>query len=143
MGGMTENELLQIAVAAAGSLLNIFSLFFTLVSAYVVALYWFLFKAPRTLKFVAFFILTLAFIFIAAMGWNLQYLGEGIHNAWAALPNKATGMKSLGPPLIVRTVFIDGQHLTAWVAWGIGFIVYALLGYLTFLYRWAHSATAE
>jgi hypothetical protein len=143
MGGITENELLQIAVAASATLLNIFSLFFTLVSAYVVALYWFLFKAPRTLKFVAFFILTLAFVFIAAMGWNLQYLGEGIHHAWAGLAHKATGMESLGPPLIVRTVFIDGQHLTAWVAWGIGCIVYMLLGYLTFLYRWQKDATAD
>ena len=138
-GGMTENELLQIAVSAANMLLDIFSLFFTIVSAYVVALYWFLFKAPRVLKFVAFMILTLAFIFIAAMGWNLQYLGEGIHHAWGTLGNKVTGMDSLGPPLIVRTIFIDGQHLTAWIAWGIGFTVYALLGYLTFFYRWRQT----
>ena len=36
-------------------------------------------------------------------------------------------------------VNIDGQHLTAWIAWGIGFTVYALLGYLTFFYRWRQT----
>jgi hypothetical protein len=137
---MTESDLLQVSLNAAGTLLNIFSLFFAIVSAYVVVLYLFLYKAPNTLKFSAFLLLSLAFIFIAAMSWNLQYIGEGIHHAWGALSKRATGMTTLGPPLIVRTFFVDSQVLTAWIAWGIGFIVYAILGYLTFFYRWPHAA---
>ncbi|MEJ2123513.1 MAG: hypothetical protein P8Y67_03835 [Alphaproteobacteria bacterium] len=95
------------------------------------------------MRFVAFLLVTLAFIFIAAMGWNLQYLGEGIHHAWEALPSKATGMPTLGPPFIVRTIFIDGQILTAWIAWGIGFFVYLMLTYLTFCFRWPKKTSAE
>lgn len=135
---MTESDLLQVALNASGTLLNIFSLFFAIVSAYVAVLYLFLYKAPNTLKLSAFLLLTLAFIFIAAMGWNLQYIGEGIHHAWGMLSKRATGMVTLGPPLIVRIFFVNSQVLTAWVAWGIGFIVYILLGYLTFFYRWTH-----
>lgn len=138
---MTEYELLQISIDAASTLLSIFSLFFGFVSAYVVALYLFLFRAPLALRFLAFLLLTLAFIFIAAMGWNLQYLGEGVHHAWAALKPKATGMETLGPPLIVRTVFVDGQLFTAWVSWAMGAVVYMLLAYLTFIYRWTHRST--
>lgn len=133
---MQESELLQVSVSAAGTLLNVFSLFFAVVSAYVVAVYFFLYRAPVALKLVAFLLLTMAFVFFAAMGWNLQYLGEGIHHAWSGLTNRATGMDSLGPPLIVRTVFIDGGMVTAWAAWSMGLIVYMLLIYLTFFYRW-------
>ena len=140
---MTESELLQVSLSAAGTLLSIFSLFFGFISAYVVALYLFLHRAPLALKFLAFLLVTLAFIFIAAMGWNLQYIGEGIHHAWAGLDHRATGLANLGPPLIVRTIFIDSHELTGWVAWGMGGILYVLLGYLTFVYRWPHRATAE
>ncbi len=106
---MSESELLQISMSAAGTLLSVFSLFFGIVSAYIVALYFFLHQAPAALKLLAFLLLSLAFLVLAAMGWNLQYLGEGIHHAWTALPAKATGMDSLGPPLIVRSIFIDGR----------------------------------
>ncbi len=139
---MTESELLQISLDAASTLLSIFSLFFGFVSAYVVALYLFLYRAPLALRLLAFLLVTLGFIFIAAMGWNLQYLGEGIHRAWAALGTKTTAMETLGPPLIVRTVFVDGQIATAWLSWFMGAIVYALLWYLTFIYRWTHRAAA-
>jgi hypothetical protein len=140
---MTETELLQISISAASTLLEIISLFFGLVSAYIVALYLFLYGAPITLRLLAFLLVTLAFIFIAAMGWNLQYLGEGIHHAWAALSHKTTGLTTLGPPFIVRTIFIDGQFLTAWIAWGVGFSVYLMLAYLTFFFRWPERAAIE
>jgi hypothetical protein len=136
---MTEAGLLETSVNAAEMLLNIFSLFFAIVSAYVVALYFFLYRAPSALKVLSFTLLTLAFIFIAAMSWNLQYIGEGLHHAWAALPKRATGLNTLGPPFIVRTVFIDSQVLTAWIAWSIGFIVYGTLTYLTFIHRWPQT----
>ncbi len=137
---MTEYELLQISIDAAAALLSLLSLFFGFVSAYVVALYFFLYRVPLALKLLAFLLVTLAFIFIAAMGWNLQYLGEGIHHAWAGLRVKASAMETLGPPLIVRTFFIDGRVFTAWLFWFIGAMVYVLLWYLTFIYRWPHRA---
>ena len=53
-----------------------------------------------------------------------------------------TTCRSLGPPLIVRTVFINGQIVTAWLSWFMGAIVYVFLWYLTFVYRWPHRAAA-
>lgn len=140
---MSESELLQITVSVAGTLLSVFSVFFGIVSAYVVALYLFLHQAPLPLRLLAFFLLTMAFVVIAAMGWHMQYLSEGIHVAWTALKTKATGMSSLGPPTIARTLLVDGRVFTAWTAWSLYGIVYVLLAYLTFIYRWPHRAPAE
>jgi hypothetical protein len=142
---MSESELLQIGLAAEGAALSLVSLFFAVVSAYIVAVYFFLHQAPAALKLVAFMLLTLAFAFFGAMALNIQYLGQGIQHAWSSLPVKATGMENLGPPLVVRTVFIDGNTLTAAAGWGVGFVVYILLIYLTFFYRWPlnNNAAAE
>ncbi len=140
---MSETEILQIAVSLAETLLSVFSVFFAIVSAYVVALYLFLHQAPLLLRLLAFLLLTMAFTVIAAMGWHMQYLSDGIHVAWTGLPDKATGMNSLGPPLISRTLLVDGRVFTAWTAWSLYGIVYFLLAYLTFIYRWPHSAPSE
>ena len=140
---MSETEILQIAVSLAETLLSVFSVFFAIVSAYIVALYLFLHQAPQILKMLAFFLLTMAFVVVAAMGGHMQYLSEGIHVAWAALPNKATGMNSLGPPFISRTLLVDGRVFTAWTAWSLYGIVYILLAYMTFIYRWPHRTPSE
>jgi hypothetical protein len=140
---VSETEILQITVSLAETLLTVFSVFFGIVSAYVVALYLFLHEAPLILRTLAFFLLTMAFVVIAAMGWHMQYLSEGIHVAWTALQAKSTGMESLGPPFISRTLLVDGRVFTAWASWSLYGIVYVLLAYLTFIYRWPHSASSE
>jgi hypothetical protein len=140
---MSESELLQATLSAASNMLTTFSVFFGIVSAYVVALYLFLHQAPLAMRVLAFLMLTLAFLFIIAMGWHIQYLGEGIHHAWAGLKTKTTGMATLGPPTIMRTLFVDGREVTALFAWSLALTVYVLLGFLTFFYRWPHGSTAE
>jgi hypothetical protein len=140
---MTESELLQTTMDAVGAAMSIFSLFFTIVSAYLVALYWFLHSSPMVMKLLAFLVLSAAFVFIAAVGWNLQYFGQGLSHAWDALQHKTTGMQTLGPPFVVRSVFLDGRIIVSWIGWGLGTTVYVLLGYLTFFYRWPHSAHSE
>jgi hypothetical protein len=84
----------------------------------------------------AFFLLTMSFAVIAALALNMQYLGEGMHSAWVKLPQKSSGMELLGPPIIVRSLFLDGRVAAAWAAWLLGGIVYLALAYLTFAYRW-------
>lgn len=138
---MTEAELLQITVEASAAVLSLFSVFFGIVSAYVAGLYMFLNKAPLFLKLFAFLLLSLAFIFLGAMAWNLQYLGEGMHTAWKHIPTRMTGMESLGPPLIVRSLFIDARALSNCLGWVVGGVVYLLLGYMTFFYRWSVEQT--
>jgi hypothetical protein len=133
---MSEAELLQIAIGASTAVLTVFSLFFALVSGYIAALFFFLNRAPLGLKGLAFFLLSAAFVFFGAMAWNFQYMGEGIHTAWRHLASRMTEMESLGPPLIVRYVFIDSESLGILAGWMGAVVVYVSLAYMTFLYNW-------
>jgi hypothetical protein len=132
---MTEAEILSNAIQAAQATAAIFSLFLTIVSAYIAALYFFLCRAP-CLRTMAFALLSIAFVALGALALNMQYLGEGLHTAWLKLPRKATGMDVLGPPIVVRSLFLNGREAASWAAWALGGVVYVALTYLTFLYRW-------
>jgi hypothetical protein len=133
---MSESDILQAAIQGAQAATAIYSLFFAIVSAYIAGLYFFLNFAPFGLRFAAFVLLTISFAALAALSFNLQYLGEGMHTAWLKLQNPATGMESLGPPIIVKSLFLDGRKLAGLVGWGLGTVVYLSLAYMTFLYRW-------
>src|SRR5688572_8151508 len=104
---MTEAEVLGNAIQAQQVGLAIFSVLLSVVSGYVGALYFFLGTGPWGLRLIAFAILTFAIISLGALAYNLQYLGEGMHAAWQQIPNKVTGMGSLGPPLLVQSLFLD------------------------------------
>jgi hypothetical protein len=132
---MSEAEILANAIQAAQATAAIFSLFLTIVSAYIAALYFFLYRAPR-LRLMTFCLLSIAFVALGAMAMNLQYLGEGLHTAWQKLPQKTTGMEVLGPPIVVRSLFLDGRVAAAWAAWILGSVVHLALTYLTFIYPW-------
>jgi hypothetical protein len=132
---MTEAEILSNAIQAAQATAAVFSLFLTIVSAYIAALYFFLNRAP-CLRTMAFVLLSIAFVALGALALNMQYLGEGLHTAWLKLPQKATGMEVLGPPIVVRSLFLNGREAASWAAWALGGVVYVALTYLTFLYRW-------
>ena len=92
---MTEAEILSNAIQAAQATAAIFSLFLTIVSAYIAALYFFLNRAP-CLRTMAFALLSIAFVALGALALNMQYLGEGLHTAWLKLPQKATGWRFWG-----------------------------------------------
>lgn len=132
---MTEAEILSNAIQAAQATAAIFSLFLAIVSAYIAALYFFLNRAP-CLRTMAFVLVSIAFVALGALALNMQYLGEGLHTAWLKLPQKATGMEVLGPPIVVRSLFLDGREAAYWAAWALGGVVYLALTHLTFLYRW-------
>ncbi len=136
---MTENEILQNAIQAAQAAASLFSVFLSIVSAYIVGLYLFLNRMGFALKFIAFFIFTIGLIAVALLAWNLQYLGEGMHEAWSRLPERSTGMETLGPPFIVRNTFTHGGILVTAAAWLLGIIVYVALAHMTFLYRWPRT----
>ncbi len=133
---MTEAEILGSAIQSAQAAAAIFSLFLAMVSAYIAALYFFLCRAPAGLRLIAFILLTISFAVLGTLALNLQYLGEGMHTAWLKLPQKSTGMELLGPPIVVRSLFLDGREAAAWAAWLMGGVVYLALTYLTFIYRW-------
>jgi hypothetical protein len=133
---MTESEILSNAIQAAQAATAILSLFFAIVSAYVVGLYLFLHKAPFGLRLLTFLLFTISMVALGMLAFNLQYLGEGMHRAWVNLPQKSTGLNVLGPPIIARSLFLDGRAAAFWAGWLTEGAVYFALAYLTFIYRW-------
>jgi hypothetical protein len=140
---MTEAEILAIAIQGQQTGLAIFSVLLSVVSGYIGGLYFFLGTAPWGLKLIAFTVLTFAMITLGALAYNLQYLGEGMHVAWQQLPAKMTGMESLGPPLLVKSFFLDGRQLASMISWIFGSLLYLGLGYMTFIHRWPKDGSAK
>lgn len=139
---MTESDILQAAVQAAQASAAVFSIFLTIVSAYLAGLYFFINQAPFGLRLIAFFLLSISLVTLGAFAYNLQWLGEGMHTAWQKLPQHMTGMDTLGPPLIVQSVFLDGRVAGSLTAWAFGAVVYVSLAYMTFFYSWPRRASA-
>ena len=132
---MTESEILSNAIQAAQATAAIFSLFLTIVSAYIAALYFFLCRAV-CLRSMAFVLLSIAFLALGAIALNLQYLGEGLHTAWQHLPQKATGMDAAGAAYR-RALAVPGWARGSLLGRVVlGGVVYLALTYLTFIYRW-------
>lgn len=140
---MTEAEILEAAIQAQQVGLAIFSVLLSVVSGYIGALYFFLGTAPWGLRLTAFAVLTFAIISLGALAYNLQYLGEGMHTAWLQLPRKATGMDSLGPPVLVQSLFLDGRQLASLIAWVFGSLLYLALAYMTFFHSWQSDPSAR
>ena len=83
---MTEAEILQGLFNAIGSVITIFSLFFTMVSAYLAALYLFLNRAPLALRLLAFVLLSLGLVFLGGSVAVIQTMQNGLFAAWDRLP---------------------------------------------------------
>ena len=133
---MTEAEILSNAIQASEAATAILSLFFAIVSAYVVGLYLFLHQAPFALRLIAFALLTVSMVALGMLALNIQHAGEGMHTAWMKLPEKATGMEMLGPPIVVQSLFLEFRTVATWVGWVLEGAVFFALAYLTFIYRW-------
>jgi hypothetical protein len=135
---MSLSELMQARFDSANTIIAIFSLFFTIVSAYIAALYFFLGKAPLAMRLVAFTLLTISFLFLAAVIASVTEVVEVLISRWveAAIP------------------VAEGERLRSLLAgWGssyalyysgvvlatvVGAAVFIVLGYLTFFYSWPH-----
>lgn len=145
---MTEAEILQISFHANEAVTSLFSVFFGMVSAYIAGLYFFINRAPVTIKLIAFTLLSMGFLFIgqAMSGIELRILG--LVRAWGELNATATGIPQLNNPLLpvpVRDLLesygvvipaYEGNRLGIYFGWGLSMLVYLALFYATFVYRW-------
>lgn len=61
---MSEAQIIEVRLLGGAFVLSLFSVFFGVVSAYIAGLYFFLHKAALPLKVLAFFVLTMAFLFL-------------------------------------------------------------------------------
>jgi type IV secretory pathway TraG/TraD family ATPase VirD4 len=140
---VTEAEILQGLFNAIGSVITIFSLFFTMVSAYLAALYLFLNRAPLALRLLAFVLLSLGLVFLGGSVAVIQTMQNGLFAAWDRLPAPAFSLREVRNPLgaaLAETLPVTQQQIGVGIGWSVAIFVYLALGYLTFLYRWPHQS---
>ena len=133
---MTEGEVVNLLVEFMHVLLGGISIYFTIVSAYVVGLYAFLVRANIVLKIVSFLFFTLVFFFLMQFNYGAGVFQRGLVQVLADIEH-TTGLSAAGQTALdsarsglnakVRTVMWLGSLAT-----------YLSLFYLTFFHRWSH-----
>ena len=86
---MTEAEISNQLLALSGLALSGISVFFTLFSAYIVSLYFFLHRAPLTMRLTVFIFLTLAVLYLGLLANEMSTHAMGLHQALNDLRAKA------------------------------------------------------
>ena len=135
---MSEPELMQGVFSSIQVVISLFSTFFTLVSAYIAGLYFFLNRAPMALKLLAFFLLSIGLIFLAGAAITQQRLQVELLAAWAKISSATIAVDAvLRNPLPILpplgwSLYEIGLH----IGWLTSLCAYLALGYMTFFHRW-------
>jgi hypothetical protein len=120
------------------------SVFFTIVSAYTVALFYFLARAPIALKLTAFGFFTLTLLFLAIFAFNSFNHAAALREALVELGG-VTDLSAVGDKAIGAGVYGRGDldKLIRGMMWlGMG-LVYVALFYFTFFHKWTKRADAR
>ncbi|MGI9476443.1 MAG: hypothetical protein ACR2PI_07050 [Hyphomicrobiaceae bacterium] len=145
---MTEAEILQLSFSANEAVASLFSIFFGMVSAYIAGLFFFINRAPATIKVIAFTLLTMGFLFIGQAMAGIEIRILGLVQAWTDLKQTATGITQLNNPILpipvrdmldgygVQVASYEGNRLGIYSGWFLSMLVYLALFYATFIYRW-------
>jgi hypothetical protein len=141
---MSESDILQRMFDAIASVLTVFSIFFTLVSAYLAGLYLFIGRAPFALRALAFGLLSVGFVFLGGTAAVIGRLQDGLFVAWQRIGTPVVAIGDLRNPLPVpepimahiAAAGLSQQQLGVLTGWAVALAVYLALFYLTFLYRW-------
>jgi hypothetical protein len=136
---MSEAEILSVRNEVTGLVLTVFSVSFSMITAYLVALWLFLRHAPGALRLLAFLLLTAGLGFLGAMSIGLNDILAGTERAWGTLARTVTGIPGFGSE---RPEWLGGfsMYEAAAALGALAFLaIYAALAYLTFLYRWPSS----
>lgn len=142
---MTEAEIMQQMFNVMTAVLTIFSLFFTLVSGYLAALYLFLAKAPFSLRLSAFSLLSVGLVFLGGVTMTVQNIQNGLFAAWGKLAVPTMPLGQLRNPFVIAAVQDRGwtmQELGVGIGWGVAVSVYVALAFLTFVYQWPADKAA-
>lgn len=136
---MNEADIVSGLFEAISAILNIFSMFFAIVSGYVAALYLFLAHAPFLLRLIAFGLLSVGLVFLGGTALVVQTMQDGLLTAWERLPSRTVDVVDLRNPLPFGDVALAGiaqQELGVAIGWIVAGAVYLTLAYMTFLYAW-------
>jgi hypothetical protein len=131
---MTEAELIAAFSDIAQMFLTGLQASFTVVSAYIVALYFFLGRAPFLMRLLAFAFFTAVLAVLGLFLVGAVIFSDGI--AIGLTEQSISGTASSATLIAAKLVNTDYAYAIAAAAVLIGIGVYLSLFYLTFFYRW-------
>jgi hypothetical protein len=135
---------MQALIGSIQVVVSVFSMFFAITSAYIAGLFFFLNRAPLSLRLLAFFLLSIGLVFLGGSALIQQRVQEELFAAWAKLPAPAIAVEALRNPLPVRLPGgLSMQDAGVIVGWVTALGVYLALAYLTFFYRWQPRSAAR
>ncbi len=142
---MSESEILQGLFDAIESIMALFSLFLTMVSGYLAALYLFLYRAPLPLRLMAFGLLSIGLVFLGGTAAVIQTMQDNLFATWIRLPSPPFDIELLRNPLplpvpVAEALPVSQQQLGVGIGWFVALAVYLALAYMTFVYRWPYMA---
>ena len=131
---MTEAELTEQLLAVNEQVYFAISVSFTVISAYILGLYWFLHKSSWLLKLEAFFLFTLVLVLLGMASFGLSRHSQGIILSLEAL-SQTTELSILGKMSLEQMARGVSMMLTKG-SFFVGGFIYIGLAYLTFFYNW-------
>lgn len=141
---MNEAEITSQIVQMMDLTLAGVSVFFSIVSAYIVALYYFLRHAPQGLKLTAFIFFTLTFVFLGVFAANCFSHAASLQAALIELGEvtelSAVGRKAVESGLVGRGVLDQSIRIISWAGMA---LIYGALTYFTFIHSWREDGQAE
>jgi hypothetical protein len=139
---VTEAEITEQMTMMMDLTLSGISVFFTIVSAYTVALFYFLGRASIGLKVTAYVFFTLTLMFLAVFAYNsfnhAAALREALVELGAAQDLSAVGEKAIGAGVYGRGELDKMIRGMMWLGMG---LVFVALTYFTFAHRWPSPAS--
>lgn len=131
---MTEADLTNQLIAMSDMFFTSVSVLFTIVSAYIVGLYWFLRKTNRLLKIITFGFFTFTLIIFGIFAFGSFRHAHGINIALLDLAEK-TQLSPLGQ-MATESTALNVYTFTVVGVLILGLMIYGGLMYLTFFYKW-------
>ncbi|MFN3961153.1 MAG: hypothetical protein ACK4NP_14765 [Parvularculaceae bacterium] len=140
---MTEADITEQMTMMMELTLSGISVFFTIVSAYTVALFYFLGRASMGLKLTAFGFFSLTLLFLAVFAYNSFNHAEALREALVEL-GATTDLSAVGDKAIGSGVYGRGDidKMIRGMMWlGLG-LVYVAMFFFTFFHRWRDRGAA-
>jgi hypothetical protein len=133
---MTESEILTFRNEVTTLVVAVFSLGFSMVSAYIAGLWLFLKGAGLPLRLVAFALLSAGLAFAGVMAVGLNELLLGSERSWSKLASNSVGIAGFGSERPAYLFGLSMYELGAGIGGLVFAAIYVALFILTFLYRW-------
>ena len=139
---MNESEIMGHLISGMSVILAIVSIYFTIVSAYIAALNYFLGRSPLIMKVVGFFMLSGALVFLGLSTVGVERAMTGLLAALDALPAREALPPESGPEIYfgLEAVLARQYEVGVWAGWVTAGLLYAALFYLTFVHRWRETS---